>query len=92
LTSSTPTKTQSGDSDGDLFGSALAGGKFANDDFYRIAVGNPKWMAGGSAGRVVIMYVPEFGDVAIVAVTVLGIGIAFRSRRRKPRRQRALNT
>jgi hypothetical protein len=94
LTSSTPTETQSGSMNNETLGYSLAGGKFAIDDFYRIVAGAPKFPGGTTyAGRVVILYfIPEFGDIAIVAVTVLGIGIAFRSRRRKSRRQRVLGT
>jgi len=84
LTSNTPFKTYMGDFPGDKYGVALAGGHFSNDNFYRIAVGNPQWAGGGGKGRVVIIsFIPEFGDVAIVAVMVLGIGIMFNRRRRK---------
>jgi tetratricopeptide (TPR) repeat protein len=86
LSSNTPTKTQTGDFNGDRFGFSLAGGTFANDDFYRLAVGNPNWVAGGSVGRVVIMYVPEFGDVAVVAVAIMGLGLIFSRRRRRLQR------
>ena len=84
LSSSTPTKTQSGDFDNDYFGSALAGGKFANDDFYRIAVGNPKWAANGAMGRVVIMsFIPEFSDAAIAVLITLGFVLVLGRRRKK---------
>jgi len=93
LTSSTPTKKQSGSMENEQLGYSLAGGKFASDGFYHIVAGAPKFPGGSTfAGRVVILYfIPEFGEVAIVALTVLGIGIAFRSRRRKPRQQRILD-
>jgi len=88
LTSSTPTKTQSGDFDNDLLGQALAGGKFSNDNFYRVAIGNPWWVNGGKSGRVVILsFIPEFADVTVIAISVAGLVLGLGHRRRKRRIQ-----
>jgi len=86
LSSSTPVKTQSGDYTNENMGYGLAGGKFANDDYYRVAIGAPKYPVGSfpSAGRVVILYyIPEFGDTVFIVVTILGLGIVVGRRRRK---------
>jgi hypothetical protein len=88
LTSSTPAMTQSGSMDTEALGTCLAGGKFANDDYYRIAIGAPKFPGGAIiAGRVVILYVPEYGDVTFVVISVLCMGLGLGSRRRKSRRK-----
>jgi hypothetical protein len=39
-----------------------------------------------------LYFVPEFGDVAVATVMILGVGIAIGHRRRKSRRQRVLGT
>jgi len=90
LTSSTPTKTQSGDFDNDQFGKALAGGVFANDNGYRIAIGHMDWVGYSHVGRVVILaYIPEFPDVAGAAVLVAVMGIGLSVKQRKRRRETA---
>ena len=88
LTSQTPAKTQSGSMDTEALGTCLAGGMFANDDYYRIAIGAPKFPNGAfTAGRVVILYVPEYGDVTFVVISVLCMGLGLGYRRRKSRRK-----
>lgn len=91
LTSSTPAKTQSGYWDSENLGWSLAGGKFANDDFYRLVIGAIKFQHSGftQAGRVVVLYyIPEFEDMVIIIVSTVGIilGMAYRRKRESRRR------
>ena len=89
-TSSTPTRTQSGDFNDDNLGRVLAGGVFANDNGYRIAIGNMDWAGNAYAGRVVILtYIPEFPDVAGTAILVAVMGMGLDMKRRKRRRDKA---
>jgi len=87
LSSSIPVKTQSGSMDTEALGTSLAGGKFTSDNYYRIAIGAPRFPGGATlAGRVVILFIPEFGDVTIVVMSVLCIGLVLGFKRRKPKR------
>jgi hypothetical protein len=86
----TYTDSQNGTSGGERLGWSVSGGKYSNDTVYVLVAGAPYWDDNSpsydNAGRVWVMPIPEFQDIALPIGMIITIFVLFRKRSTRKKR------